>query len=155
MLAAVILFAQVGATAPVEARLRRDFAEVPGVRFSHDGDTLVVKYRTVKVKVPKGSKARAVMREQVAEERPMPTGFILETYEFQHKPTEPARPMQAVREDPNWVRNYGTWKMDAGDRQVVGADKARYYYFEWGSKTDPRIVALIKKAIGYGTKALN
>jgi hypothetical protein len=154
MLAAAILFAQVDTQRSLEARLHKVFAGVQGVRFGQDGETLLVKLRTVTVTAPKRTKSVSVMQEGEQEERPALSGFILKTYEFPHKPSEPARPMQAVRLNPNWVRDYGTWKMDAGERQVIGADKARYYYFEWGNKADRKMLADIKKAIEYGTKGL-
>jgi hypothetical protein len=154
MFAAAIAMAQVGSPDAMEARLRKVLAGVPGVRFSHNEETLVVKYRTEVAKEPKQSKSFHKMTEQVSIERPTLTGFEVETYEFPHKPSEPARPMQAVRTNPNWIRDYGTWKVDATDRQVDGTDKGRYYRLEWGSNANPQVILRIRRALEKGTHAL-
>lgn len=155
MLTALLFFIQADSLKAVEARLRTDLARVSGVMFSHDGDVLVVKYRAEKKLAAKQRKARIVKAEQEVVERPAQTGFILNVYEFDHRPDEGARPMQAIRVNPNWVRDYGGWKLDADDRQVVGASRARYYNFEWGAQANAELVARIRKAFEYGTRHLD
>jgi len=53
MVVAALLLSRYQMTDIVEARLRKELAGVAGVRYSHDEDTLVVRYRTEVVSVPK------------------------------------------------------------------------------------------------------
>gem|GEM_PF-4005162 len=154
MLVANILAFQSVKTDAVEARLRTALAHVAGVHFADDHGTLVVKYRTKIVVVPAETKAVRRMVEKLPEEIPSSTGFKLETYDFDHKRGEPPRPRQAVRTNANWMGDYGTWKMDSRDRQIDGTDKARYYYFAWGSKADPKLIAKVRSALEKGTHEL-
>ena len=154
MLAAIMVIAQHQNIQSVEAHLRKDLAAISGVQFTNDGQSLVVKYRTRIVQEGLARKSAKKMVEQESIERPTSTGFKLETYDFDHKRSEFARPMQAVRLNPNWIRDYGLYKVDAVERQIDGTDRARYYYLEWGSKADPSVIAAIRHAIETGTHPL-
>jgi len=153
LIAAVVLFQTVTADA-LENRLRRDLASLQGVKFGKEGDTLVVRYRMEVVKTPKSSKAVTRMVELVPEERPKLTGFKIETYEFPHKDADPPRPMQAVRTSRLWLRDYGTWKIDAQDRQVTFTDRGRYYYLAWGSKADRKLMEKIRYDLEWGSHSM-
>lgn len=155
MVVAALLLSRYQMTDIVEARLRKELAGVAGVRYSHDEDTLVVRYRTEVVNVPKEFKSAQKTVEKIAEERPSLTGFKLETYDFPHKPSDPPRAFQAVQVNHDWVRNYSSWKMDAGDRQIDGTGKARYYYLTWGTKADPKLIALVRSAFEKGTHPIS
>jgi hypothetical protein len=93
--------------------------------------------------------------DKVPQERPTATGFKLETYEFPHVAGTPPRPEQAARMNPNWLRDYGTWKFDAVERQVDGTSRARYYYLAWGFKANPKILAAVRSVLESGSRSLS
>ena len=139
----------------VEEKLRSLLASTKGVKFTHNADTLIVKFRTHQVKVPRPSKSRSPRLEEfIPSEQPTDTGFQLEVYEFPHAQGQPPRLMQAVRMNKNWVRDYGSYKMDAADRQIGRTDTARYYHFEWGNKLDTTLLSKIREALTQGTYPL-
>ena len=136
----------------IEARVRGVLSSERGVKYSHDQDTLVVKYKTHFIKVfPQSKSALKPDVKKELEEHPASTGFSLEVYEFPHGQNEPARPEQMVRMNPSWMRDYGSYKLDAVERQVDGKDMGRYYYIEWGNELDPKLIAKIRQALEQGT----
>jgi hypothetical protein len=136
----------------VETRLRTLLQARKAVKFRYDEDTLVVKLRTRLVKTAPQTKGPADPNaKKILVEQPKFNGFKLEVYEFSHGQNEPARPEQMVRPSPNWLWDYGTYKLDAEERQVDGKDLARYYYIEWGNDFDPKLLAKIRRALDQGT----
>ena len=154
MFALALLFAQTTRPHAVEVRLRAELAGLASVQFGRDNETLIVKYRTEVVMAPKMSMAAKVKKEMAPMERPTPIGFKLETYEFDHSASEPQRPEQAVRTNPNWLADYGKWKVDAVERQVDGQNRGRYYYLEWGSKANPKMIQNIRAILEKGTRPM-
>ncbi|MDR3690331.1 MAG: hypothetical protein P4L46_13195 [Fimbriimonas sp.] len=154
MVVAALAFAQFQISSTIEAKLKHELSGLKGVAFSRDSDTLVVRYRTHIVHVQRQTKMKPVKREHLPEEQPTLTGFKLETYDFDHKATDPPRFEQAVRTSASYLRDYGSWKMDSVDRQIEDADRARYYYLEWGNRADPKVIAAIRRALESGTRPI-
>jgi hypothetical protein len=150
MLQVLIVSALALAQTPLEARLRHELADLRGIQFTQDEETLTVRYRTENVKQRAESMSRAPVLKMVMTEIPSPTGFKLETYDFAHKPTDPPRAMQSVNVGPDG-HDRGTWRWDAKDIQIKGADQARYYHLEWGSKIDPHLLAKIRRTLELDT----
>jgi hypothetical protein len=149
MVIAALLFAWLGQPTSLETRLRKELGGIAGVKFSQDGDTLVVTYRTKWVNVRKESKSRQPTYQTIPNEVPSVSGFKLKTYEFSHNASDPPIIMQAARIHPDCIEDHGAWKVDADNLQVDGTNKARYYFFEWGLKADSAVVKRIRGALEF------
>lgn len=154
MVLALIFVAQLGGLDSVQKALKHDLHNLAGVRFVMDGSQLNVKYRTTVVKIPKPTKALRRMEEKVPEEQPRPDGFMIEVYEYAHKQTDGPSPKQAARMNANWIRDYGTWRFDAVDRQVRGKDIARFYWLAWGPKVERKLLSQIRSALEMDTSPI-
>lgn len=152
MLPAILVLAQPTGWTPTQLQLLSMLKGIQGVSFRHDGETMVVKYRMIHVKERLKTKAKRTVMQMRVSEIPGPTGFKLETYEFPHSATERPRPFQAVLAGPEG-RPEGAWRWDARDLQIAGANRARYYYLAWGSRADPKMLAVIRHTLEVGTQS--
>ena len=138
----------------ISARLHHLLDSLPGVKFTADAKSLTIKYKTEIVNAQKQQKSAKRMEELVPQERPSAYGFKLETYDYPHKRNEPPRATQAVRTNSKYLRDFGTYKVDAVERQVDGKDFARSYYIEWGFKSDPKLIAKIRSTLEANTHSM-
>ena len=154
MVLALMFVAQLGGLDSVQTALKQDLHNLAGVRFVMDGSQLNVKYRTTVVKFPMPTKALRRLEEKVPEEQPRLDGFMIEVYEYDHKQTDVPRLMQAARMNANWIRDYGTWRFDAVDRQVQGKAVARHYWLAWGPKVERKLLSKFRLALEMDTSPI-
>lgn len=79
--------------------------------------------------------------------KPKDDGFVLTTYVFEHKPSDPPRAYQAVK------RKGDTFEF--GDYQLEGTNEAVYLNFKWGPHTNSRLLNEFRHAVTDHAKLLH
>lgn len=131
----------------IRARLHQVTRSLDAVEYAQDASgELTVAYHAHMVHHRNQVKTHVKAEGSHTSLDPEGDGFVLTTYVFDHKFTEPPRPFQAaMKSGPGF---------EFGDYQIQDADKAVYLRMHWGPHTDTKLLDRLRRAVTEGAKPL-